>query len=253
MARMRYIKPEFWTDSTMVRLSRDARLFYIGTWNFTICEQGHLEDDPVRLKMQIFPADNVDVGSLLDELIDSGRIIRTEVEGRSFLQVKALANHQKTDPRWAPRCVACKNADEPSPKLSETLPSSGESSRTPRTPPKEGRGGDRRGEKTSSNAPRRTRTTDPDFDSFWDVYPRREAKKAAEKAWAKAIKDTSPARIILGAKRYRDDPNREAPYTALPATWLNGGRWEDEPLPTRATGTNDNVARPTFWDRTGPR
>jgi len=46
MARIRTIKPEFWTDGDMFKLSRDARLFYIGLWNF--CDDnGVIEHDPV--------------------------------------------------------------------------------------------------------------------------------------------------------------------------------------------------------------
>mgnify|MGYP000116654668 CR=1 FL=1 len=39
--------------------------------------------------------------------------------------------------------------------------------------------------------------------------------------------------ITAGAARFRDDPNREEKYTPLAATWLNGERWEDGPLPER--------------------
>jgi hypothetical protein len=75
------------------------------------------------------------------------------------------------------------------------------------------------------------------FDVFWDVYPRRVAKKAAQRAWATACKNTPPENIIEGAKRYRDDPHRDAQYTAHPATWLNNERWFDDPMPIRRVAT----------------
>lgn len=34
MARIRTIKPEFWTAEQVMELSRDARLLFIGMWNF---------------------------------------------------------------------------------------------------------------------------------------------------------------------------------------------------------------------------
>lgn len=71
------------------------------------------------------------------------------------------------------------------------------------------------------------------FNVFWDVYPRHEGKQAARKAWAKAIKAANPVDIVNGALRYREDPNREQAFTAHPSTWLNGHRWEDDPLPAR--------------------
>jgi len=78
-----------------------------------------------------------------------------------------------------------------------------------------------------------------DFEDFWAVYPRKTAKTSALTAWKKATKKTAAADIIAGARRYAEDPNREAKFTAYPATWLNGGRWEDEALPAGASGPRD--------------
>lgn len=72
-----------------------------------------------------------------------------------------------------------------------------------------------------------------EFEAFWKVYPRKVGKRAAWKAWQQALRHDSVEAITRGAKRYADDPNREQRYTAHPTTWLNGGRWEDEPLPAR--------------------
>ncbi len=69
------------------------------------------------------------------------------------------------------------------------------------------------------------------FDRFWDAYPRHVAREGALKAWTKAALKADTETIIAGAERYRDDPNREAQYTKHPATWLNAGCWEDDPLP----------------------
>ncbi|QGZ16936.1 helix-turn-helix DNA binding domain protein [Arthrobacter phage LittleTokyo] len=79
----------------------------------------------------------------------------------------------------------------------------------------------------------------PEFADFWEVYPRKTAKASAFKAWQKAVKTAEPAAIVAGARAYASDPNREAKFTAYPATWLNAGRWEDEPLPSRSSGPRD--------------
>ena len=85
MARMRYIKPEYWTDGAIVALSAWARLFYIGTWNFAVCDAGHLPDDAHGLKLKILPADPVDGVALLEELLTSGRIVRRRLpDGRTY-------------------------------------------------------------------------------------------------------------------------------------------------------------------------
>ena len=75
--------------------------------------------------------------------------------------------------------------------------------------------------------------TPDDFDVFWKEYPIKVGKQAARKAWEKAIKATPTAHIILGAKRYANDPNRHPSFTAHASTWLNAGRWSDDPLPPR--------------------
>jgi hypothetical protein len=75
----------------------------------------------------------------------------------------------------------------------------------------------------------------PDYESFWEVFPRKVGKKAAHRAWLNAALDVDPSVIIAGALRYSTDPNREPAFTVHPATWLNQGRWDDDPLPVRAS------------------
>lgn len=75
-----------------------------------------------------------------------------------------------------------------------------------------------------------------EFIEFYMAYPRREGRGNAVKAYAKALTKTDAETILEGARRYADDPNREAQYTKLPATWLNAESWSDEPLPARFAG-----------------
>jgi len=78
----------------------------------------------------------------------------------------------------------------------------------------------------------RTSSTPDRFDEFWSAYPRRVGKQAAIKAWRKAVELTDPDTIIEGARRYAAARDGEDPkYTAHPSTWLNAGRWDDEPEP----------------------
>lgn len=74
---------------------------------------------------------------------------------------------------------------------------------------------------------------DPDFQQFWVAFPRKEGKGHAKRAWIRAVRKADATRIVLGAERYRDDPNREKRFTRLASTWLNGECWDDEPLPQR--------------------
>lgn len=84
------------------------------------------------------------------------------------------------------------------------------------------------------------------FDEFWKVYPRRIGKQAALNAFGRAVKRskiTDPGVIIDGARRYRDDPNRSDEFTKHPTTWLNGGCWEDDPLPARGSTPQRSTQR----------
>jgi hypothetical protein len=75
--------------------------------------------------------------------------------------------------------------------------------------------------------------TEAAFERFWAVYPVKVKKSYARQCWDRAVRQAPPERIIRGAKRYAEDPNRSEEFTAHPSTWLNQGRWDDDPLPAR--------------------
>ena len=101
MARIRSVKPEFWTDEKIVDLSPVAKLLYIGIWNFAD-DHGLLVDDPRRLKLQVLPADDIDAQELVNELVSVGLLTRVRSEtGVDLLWVRSFAEHQKIDKRAA--------------------------------------------------------------------------------------------------------------------------------------------------------
>lgn len=92
--RARNIKPGFFQNEDLVECSFGARLLFIGLWCLADRE-GRLEDRPKKIKMEIFPADNVDCDALLDELKKYNFIIRYEAEGGRYIEVVNFAKHQK--------------------------------------------------------------------------------------------------------------------------------------------------------------
>ena len=88
---------------------------------------------------------------------------------------------------------------------------------------------------------RGTKEKDELFEKFWKVYPRRAGKQNALTAWRKALGISDAETIINAAESYANDPNREERFTAHPATWLNQGRWEDDPLPNTTPMTAREV------------
>jgi len=86
------------------------------------------------------------------------------------------------------------------------------------------------------------------FDEFWEIYPRKAGKQEARKVFQRALSNATLAEILEGARRYAADPNRQPQFTAHPATWLNQGRWSDEPLPPRSpeNGARSLITTPTY-------
>lgn len=102
MARIRTIKPEFWTDERIGECSFIARLFFIATWNFAD-DHGGLERSPKQLKAQAFPYDNIDCEPLIKELLHAGVLIEYEVGGKKYLHIKGFRKHQRNEKPAAPR------------------------------------------------------------------------------------------------------------------------------------------------------
>jgi len=75
------------------------------------------------------------------------------------------------------------------------------------------------------------------FDEFWKLYPRKESKQQAKKAWAKLNPGQELFNLIANALEYRKQTKEwiaeGGRYIPHPATWLNGRRWEDETDPQK--------------------
>lgn len=79
------------------------------------------------------------------------------------------------------------------------------------------------------------------FELFWDRYPRKVGKGAAEKSFGKALmevddqhREALAKQIIQSAHQLANDPNLpEAQYIPHASTWLNRAGWLDEPYPER--------------------
>lgn len=243
MPRIRTIKPEFWTDEKVVELDPWARLLFIGLWNFAD-DQGYIEHSPKRIKMQIFPGDTTDVVPLLASLLEAGLLAEFDSPIGRLLHIQSWTKHQKVSNAASPRVdpadlVLIHHSDDPPPEPSRALasPLSGKE--------RKGKEEEGKGKEYSADAepPPASRPAAPPsstalFAEFWEIYPKREAKAAAQKAWTKATRRADPATIIAAAAAYRDLPDRDPRFTKNPATWLNADCWLDE-RPARASPGTD--------------
>jgi hypothetical protein len=100
MARIRYLKPEFFSDEDLAELPFQTRLTFAGLWCYAD-KAGRLEDRPKYLKAMIFPYDNVDMDKQLESLSKGKHengipfIQRYEIEGIKFIQIIRWDKHQK--------------------------------------------------------------------------------------------------------------------------------------------------------------
>ena len=67
-----------------------------------------------------------------------------------------------------------------------------------------------------------------DFERFWQAYPRKVAKQAARRALARVLQALEQQKTET---QWQRENGRYIPH---PVTWLNQGRWEDEPTDATA-------------------
>jgi len=129
MARIRTIKPEFWTSEQVTSCCPNARMLFIGIWTFAD-DFGIIPFSAQQLKNQIFPADifsKQDIVLWVNELIKNDLVKLYQPEdGKVYLWCITWDKHQKVDranhkhPIYDPRFEIKMNqiyADIPSQKI----------------------------------------------------------------------------------------------------------------------------------------
>jgi hypothetical protein len=98
MARIRYIKPEFFEDVRVATVSIEARLLYIALWCF-MDRVGVTEADPQLIKRRVFPYDEEvnfkKIEKLVKELEKSQHLIRVHYSDKDYLFCPTFERHQK--------------------------------------------------------------------------------------------------------------------------------------------------------------
>jgi hypothetical protein len=187
MARIRTIKPEFFTSEDIVKLSPFARLLYQATW----CEadrEGRLVWKPITLKMRYFPADNLDIAALCQELIDAG-LVKLYGDGLAF--IPSFTAHQHVNPREAAsRLPAPPKSTTRAPRVPDASPQNTDAS--PRDSDaqvgREGKGKEDIEANASCPKPAKGRVSyPPEFEAVWKDYPTdpNMSKSEALPAWKK--------------------------------------------------------------------
>lgn len=217
MARIRTIKPEFWTSEKVVECSAFARLLFIGLWNFAD-DAGRIEDSAKQMKMKVFPGDDLSVDTihgLLSELSMNELVTRYEVDNKGYIQVKGW-HHQKIN--------------RPNPSKLPPPPVTTHGALTEQTPP-EGKGREGKGKDNNPLTPFETGgALKEDFNCLLE-----RCFEAAE---------LDPTKIL--------NPRIHTGSTAAVEAWVKAGaNFENHIHPTiRETLSIGRVSDPTFRPKT---
>lgn len=225
MARIRTIKPEFFTSEDIVSLTPLARLLYVALW----CEadrEGRMVWKPVTFKMRYFPGDSCQIEELCTEITSRRLIV---LYGSGYAHIPSFKAHQHINPRESASQL-------PEPGI---LPSRGRGVGTRQSRDSDVQVG-REGKGRSNDASPVTSA----FTSFWTTYPKKVAKPAAEKAFNSVKAGPMLVNILadIESRKATDDWQKDGgKYIPNPATYLNNRRWEDK----TATGIHQS---PVAWD-----
>jgi len=93
MARSRNIKPGFFHNEDLVELPYEYRLLFIGLWCMADRE-GRLENRPKKIKMQIFPADDLDMPEAILGLSLAKLITLYTIDSIDYIYIDNFLKHQ---------------------------------------------------------------------------------------------------------------------------------------------------------------
>jgi hypothetical protein len=281
MARIRSIKPEFFTSETLAKVSKSARLTFIGLWTYVDDNGVGLDNDRlIAAALYALEEDPLEalrsVADDLKSLSSVGVITRYEFGGRRYLFITNWLEHQKVShpakpryPRPAPADFRPPTSEDADPPEDQAQPSGNapeDYAQASALSREQGAGSKEQGDTRSADAethetdskPKRRRRAPgyvaARFAEFYAAYPRKKSPADAETAWTKAV-DTlgaDPAVIIEAARLFAmANRTKDPEYLPYPATWLNRRQWEDKP--DRAPDAPSAIGAPSVAAAAAPR
>lgn len=211
MARIRTVKPAFWSSEQVMNLSRDARLLFIGIWNFAD-DAGRAKWSARTIKAQVLPGDDDvtarDVEAWMMEMQTQGLLTAYSVNGQRLFSVSGW-HHQKINrpqPSKFPEPPSSPNPPEPITGDSVNPPGSITDGRERRG--EEGKGRERRGDHAGE-----VRPLGPRLAPLWSVLEA-EGYPFDEETFARSPRDTDHWRTCAawtdGLRQRPDVPDDRA-------------------------------------------
>lgn len=222
MARIRTVKPTFWTDEEIASLSEPAMLLAIGLLNYSD-DEGWFNANHLLIKAAIFPLRDPSktIPRMLQELSDIGYIaIYPGHEGKQYGRVLNFSKHQRVDKPTPSEIKGLAIIQEQSKNPPGALPAG-----------MEGKGSGKEKEDIGQQADH--------FPEFWKVYPRHVKKKTAGEIWKrKNLNGLADILIEDVATRKKQDHRWLQGFIPDPTTYLNQERWNDELDTSKPAGGN---------------
>lgn len=226
MPRIRTIKPEFWSDEKIGPLDPLTRLVFLGLISLAD-DRGRIFDSLKTIDAFIFPYTDHSSAESLDLLTNLSRIFRySAANGMKVIQLLGWAKHQVVDhpqkyslPDPSPEILAIVSRE--SPEILAIVS----------------------GESRSSIMVHDPLVKVLFEEKFWPAYPKKTGKAKCLAWWMRKKPDSTLLASMLCALEWQKNSVRwtksAGEFVPDPLTWLNGGRWEDDPA--AYGGMNDTV------------
>jgi hypothetical protein len=258
MARIRSVKPTFWTDEKIGSLKILTAHHYIGLWNY-VDDYGKGLDNPRLIKAAVWPLrDEVGVAEIEEmqtELAAAGRIFRwTESGGerRRLFVIPSFHEHQRPqhptkselpDPPSPPGVIHESFANDSRSLTNDSSHLVGEEresrSRGENTPCARARDGALTAvELSEPKSVGRVLAPNSDFLNWWTRYPvaRRIDEATTRRVFGETTRTTPAADLVAGLDRwvaYWSATVTPPRYIPKPENWLRKRQWTEVPPPLR--------------------
>ena len=204
--KSRLLKPGFFTNEDLAECEPLARILYAGLWCFAD-KNGCFEWRPLKIKAEILPYEDNGVENLLEQLLNQNLIQMYQFNGKTYGFIPTFLNHQSPHKNEAKTSIPI--PEHLSEKLHEiNIPNIN----------------------INKNKNKNISYTE-EFKNFWNEYPRKQQKGKAFEAWLK-IRNPIPdiQEVLTTLEKYKKTNQwQDTQFIPLPATWINGRCWEDEP------------------------
>jgi len=209
----RILREGILTSEVVNKLRPEAELFYRRLMSI-VDDYGRYFAHPALLRAACYPlrldmTSEKQISGWLNEISEVGLVCIYGNESTKYLEIKGFRQRRRYDSKYPDLETVQKTVSRQADPHPDTP------TPTPTPTPLGGSGG---GE---------------DFDRFWKAYPRKVKKKEALKSWAEIKPDRALLEKMLATLDWQcqspDWTKDGGQYIPHPASWLNAGRWEDEP------------------------